>query len=139
MKKTGLLHPALSHVIASMGHTEGLVVCDAGLPIPEGPERIDLALSPGVPSFLQVLDAVGRELQIERAVIAGEFAHGGRDLHPKVMDLLRRIGEAQGREIPVERVSHEDFKALTASTKAVVRTGECTPYANVILYSGVTF
>lgn len=139
MKKTGLLNPAMSHVIASMGHTDGLVVCDAGLPIPEGPERIDVAVSPGVPSFLQVLEAVGGELQIERAIIAGEFEHGGRGLYPEVMELLRTIGKAQGREIAVERISHEDFKARCASTRAIIRTGECTPYANVILYSGVTF
>lgn len=139
MKKTGLLNPAMSHVIASMGHTDGLVVSDAGLPIPEGPDRIDVAVSPGVPSFLQVLEAVGGELQIERAVIAGEFQHGGRGLYDRVMDLLRTLGEAQGRTIAIERVSHEDFKALTAGTRAVIRTGECTPYANVILYSGVTF
>lgn len=139
MKKTGLLHPAVSHVIASMGHTDGLVVCDAGLPIPEGPERIDVAVSPGVPSFLQVLDAVTGELQVERVLIAGEFQHAGHDLYPRFVAAIEALGRAQGRTIAIDRVSHEDFKRTTASARAVVRTGECTPYANVILYAGVTF
>ncbi len=139
MKKTGLLHPAVSHVIASMGHTDGLVVCDAGLPIPEGPERIDVAVSPGVPSFLQVLDAVTGELQVERVLIAGEFQHAGRDLYPQLIAAIERLGEEQGRPITIDRVSHEDFKRATTSARAVVRTGECTPYANIILYAGVTF
>ncbi|GAA0583288.1 D-ribose pyranase [Caenispirillum bisanense] len=139
MKKTGLLHPAVSHVIASMGHTDGLVVCDAGLPIPEGPERIDVAVSPGVPSFLQVLDAITGELQVERVLIAGEFQHAGRDLYPRFVAAIEALGRAQGRTIAIDRVSHEDFKRTTASARAVVRTGECTPYANVILYAGVTF
>jgi histidinol-phosphate aminotransferase len=30
-----------------MGHTDEITVCDAGLPIPAGPERIDLALMAG--------------------------------------------------------------------------------------------
>ncbi|MGO1239112.1 MAG: RbsD/FucU domain-containing protein, partial [Hafnia alvei] len=41
--------------------------------------------------------------------------------------------------ITVEYVSHEQFKALSSTSKAVIRSGECSPYVNVLLYSGVTF
>lgn len=139
MKKTGLLNAPLSHAISRMGHTDGLVVCDSGLPFPPDPSRIDVAVVPGVPSFLQVVEAVGRELQVERAVIAAELPERNPDVFRGLTDLLERIGTAQGAPIAVERVPHEDFKRLTASTKAIVRTGECTPFANVILYSGVIF
>jgi D-ribose pyranase len=139
MKKTGLLNAPVSHAIARMGHTDGLVVCDSGLPFPPDPSRIDLAVVPGVPSFLQVVEAVGRELQVERALIAAELP----DRNPAVFDaltaLLDRIAQAQGAPIVVDRIPHEDFKARTATAKAIVRTGECSPYANVILYSGVIF
>jgi D-ribose pyranase len=39
----------------------------------------------------------------------------------------------------VTAIPHEEFKARTAAARAVVRTGEFTPYANVILIAGVTF
>ncbi|PFV41789.1 D-ribose pyranase, partial [Bacillus cereus] len=38
-----------------------------------------------------------------------------------------------------EYVSHEQFKEHTKKAKAIIRTGEATPYANVILHAGVIF
>ncbi|MGQ5523048.1 D-ribose pyranase [Chitinimonas sp. PSY-7] len=131
MKKTQLLHPELSDVIARMGHGEMLVIADAGLPIPDGPRRIDLAVTPGLPSFDAVLAAVLSELQVECAVLAS-------DLHvcnPAVAQQLAiRLEGVEQRSI-----SHEQFKAMTSSARAIVRTGECSPYANVILRAGVVF
>ena len=134
MKKTALLNAPLSKVIAAMGHTDALCIADAGLPIPDGPnapERIDLALTRNIPAFLDVLDAVLKELLVERAVVAGEI----REMNPSVLEGIQsRLGET-----PLEYVSHEEFKSLTAGSRAVVRTGECAPYANILLYSGVPF
>ena len=131
MKRTPLLHAELSHVIASLGHGDMLVIGDAGLPIPEGPRRIDLALTPGVPRIAEVLRAVLAEMQVERSVLAEEALGAGRALpgwYPQ-----------QQLALMPETVPHEDFKRLSAGARAVVRTGECTPYANVILVSGVVF
>lgn len=131
MKKGRILNPQLSHVVASMGHTDGIVVADCGLPIPKGVERIDLAVSEGVPGFLQVLDVLLTELQVEKLVLAEEIKVN----NPHILkEIIRRL---EGVEI--EWVSHEDFKVMTSECKAVVRTGECSPYANVILKSGVIF
>ncbi len=74
MKKTGLLNQPLSEVIAGMGHFDTLVIADAGLPIPPTTRRIDLAVSAGVPAFLDVLRAVLGEMQVQSAVIAQEMA-----------------------------------------------------------------
>ncbi len=129
MKRTTLLHAELSHAIASLGHGDMLVIGDVGLPIPPGPRRIDLALTPGIPSVADVLRAVLSEMQVERAVIATEaVAREGGDLPSWCM-------------LPVtpEQLPHEDFKRLTAQARVMVRTGECTPYANVVLVAGVTF
>ncbi len=52
---------------------------------------------------------------------------------------LQQLESHQGNQIQVEFVSHETFKKFTLESKAIVRTGECSPYANVILYSGVPF
>lgn len=131
MKKTGLLNLPLSNAIASLGHTDKLVVADAGLPIPNSTERIDLAVSQGVPAFLNVLKAVLAEMQVEQAIIADELANKSPDFHKRLLEALGTI--------PVKTVPHETFKALTADARAVVRTGEFTPYANVILVSGVVF
>lgn len=131
MKKRGLLNAPLSHVIAQMGHGDLLVIADAGLPIPPEVPRIDLAVRPGLPSFLDVLEAVLEELHIEKAILASEMEARSPHLYQATR---HRLGA-----IPLEQVPHETFKAMAARARAVVRTGECTPYANVILVSGVIF
>ena len=132
MKRSPLLHAELSQVIASMGHGDLLVIGDAGLPIPDGPRRIDLAVTRGVPRFADVLGAVLSELQIERAVIAREacVADGTQQSPEWCAPLLPLV---------VEQVSHAQLKHLCREAKAIVRTGECTPYMNVLLYAGVVF
>ena len=131
MKKTPLLHAELSGLIARMGHGDMLVIGDAGLPIPEGPVRIDLAVTANLPRFMDVVNAVLGELCVESAVIAQELP--GRN--PEVDGALRAALGAT----PVAAVPHEAFKALTGSARAMVRTGEFSPYANVILRAGVVF
>ncbi len=131
MKKTTLLNQALSEVVAGMGHGDLLVIGDYGLPCPQGVRRIDLALRPGIPAFLDVVETILTELQVEAAVVAHETA----DRNPEVeAGLAKLLGET-----PVERVSHEELKQISARAVALVRTGECSPYANVILRAGVTF
>jgi D-ribose pyranase len=131
MKRTSLLHAELSDVIARLGHGDLLVIGDAGLPIPDGPRRIDLAVSANVPRFNEVLAAVLAEMQVEGAVLADEFAGASPAVHERTRGLLGAT--------PVSTLSHEQFKAATRGARAIVRTGEFSPYANVILRSGVVF
>lgn len=131
MKKRGILQHELAHVIATLGHTDSLVIADAGLPIPQGVQRIDLAVTGGIPRFVDVARAVLEETQVERAVIAREMRVKNPTLHAELLALLGAI--------PVDEVTHEEFKRMTQQARAVVRTGEFTPYANVILISGVVF
>lgn len=128
MKKSPLLHAELSRVIASLGHGDLVVIGDAGLPIPDGPQRIDLAVTRGVPAFDDVLGAVLAEMQVERVVVAHESLAAGA-----LPAWATRAGA------PVEQVSHDELKRLSARARAVVRTGECTPYCNIVLASGVVF
>lgn len=134
MKRTPLLHAELSHLIASMGHGDMLVLGDAGLPIPVGPgapQRIDLAVCPGTPDLRTVLQAVLTELQVEGSTIATEALMGDdRQLPAWCAGLLASQPAT---------VSHAEFKKLCAQARAMVRTGECTPYANIILVAGVAF
>ncbi|OOF60015.1 D-ribose pyranase [Rodentibacter myodis] len=139
MKKTTLLNAQLSHCIATLGHTESLTLCDAGLPIPVDIERIDLALTAGVPSFLQTLDVVISEMFVERAVIAEEIKEKNPEILTALLAKLHHLEANQGNQIQVEFVPHDTFKQYSQHSKAIVRSGECSPYANVILYSGVPF
>jgi D-ribose pyranase len=131
LKKTGLLNQPLSTVIAGMGHFDTLVIADAGLPIPPGIQRIDLAVSTGIPPFLDVLKAVLGEMQVQGAIIAAEMGKRSPAMRTSLLEVLG--------DIPVEVVPHEEFKIKTKTAVAVVRTGEFTPYANVILIAGVIF
>lgn len=131
MKKTTLLNSDLSYIIATLGHTEMLVIADAGLPIPSSTERVDLALVRGVPGAIETLSAVLSEMQVERVILAKEAQEINPDFEKSVRDLLP--------DVPVDFVSHDELKRLSANSRAVVRTGECKSYANVILVSGVAF
>ena len=109
-----------------------LVLGDAGLPIPDGPLRIDLAVTPGVPSLADVLRAVLTEMQVERVMLAREtLAREDQGALPAWFD-----GQLS---VTPELVTHEELKRLCGQARAVVRTGECTPYANIVLCAGVTF
>ncbi|GAA2089886.1 D-ribose pyranase [Streptomyces albiaxialis] len=112
-----------------MGHTDLVMVCDAGLPIPEGPAVVDLAFRAGVPSFADVLDGLLEELEVEGATAAREV----RDVNAAASGLLdRHFSE-------LELVPHEELKSRTHLARLVVRTGEASPYANVLLRCGVPF
>ena len=131
MKRHGILNSHITKVLTDLGHTDYIVIADAGLPIPEGVLRIDLALKPGTPSFKEVLDAVAEDMVIEKCIIASEIEAGNPQIEQYLINKFV--------DINVERVTHEDFKELTEKAKAVIRTGEITPYANCILQSGVFF
>lgn len=131
MKKSTLINSEISYEISKMGHTDSIVVCDSGLPIPSGVKRIDLALKKGLPTFLDTLDTILEELEVEEVVIAKEIIEASNDLYREI--------EKRFSNITITTVSHEDFKMLTKESKAIVRTGEFTPYANIILKSGVVF
>jgi D-ribose pyranase len=139
MKTGKLLHAELSATIARMGHGDSLVIGDAGLPVPHGPARIDLALTRGVPAFLTTLEAVLDELRVEHVVIADELGPRNPAQLAGIAALLSEYRLRSGASFDVVSVPHDEFKQRTARAVAVVRTGECTPYSNVILHSGVVF
>ena len=131
MKKTSLLQSDLSYIIATLGHMDTLVIADAGLPIPAETVRIDLALTQGVPGAIQTLKVVLDEMKVEKVILAEEVKDRNSRFLASVQELLP--------DVPVEFVTHAELKTRTANARAVVRTGEFSPYANVILVSGVVF
>ena len=139
MKKSALINADISHLIASLGHGQEVTICDAGLPILQAKKRIDLALMPGVPDFISTLKVMLTEMQIEGLILAQEFKLESPELHQALLTLIEQEEALIDRKIKLQYLPHEAFKQRSELSEAVVRTGEYTPYANVILQAGVVF
>lgn len=139
MKRGVLLNSEISYVISKLGHTDTLTIGDCGLPVPEGVQRIDLAVVKGLPEFMPVLDAVLEEQEIEGVILAEEIKTANPKLLDEILSLIKKTEEKEGKTIAVDYVPHEEFKNQTRESKAVIRTGEYKAYANIILVSSVTF
>ena len=137
MKRHGILNSDIARVLSCMGHTDRLCIGDCGLPIPEGTERIDLALRFGQPSFLETLQEVAGDMKIEKIILAEEMKEQNPGQLKAVMDFFAQ--SETGFEPEIEYVSHVKLKELTRECRAVIRTGETTPYSNIILQSGCIF
>ena len=133
MKKNGVLNSDISRVLSYLGHTDCIAVGDCGLPIPDEVERIDLALKFGVPTFIETLSVVLNDMKVEKIVLAEKI----KEQNPAVLSEIQEL--FKGQEIETEFVSHSELKRQTKDCKAVIRTGETTPYANIILQSGCIF
>ena len=133
MKKGSCINSEISYAIAKMGHYDQITIADAGLPIPDGVKRIDLAVTYGIPSFKDVFNIVMGDLKIQRAYIACETKTDNPNLYDFFCSEIKKAG-AEMVEIP-----HNEFKKMTKENKAVIRTGECKPFANIILESTVVF
>lgn len=131
MKKIGVLNSNISEVISKMGHTDMIAIGDCGLPIPNSTARIDLALTKNVPTFLETLKVVLTELNIEEIILAKETLEVSESLFSEIKNMCG--------EVKVTFITHEELKKELSNCKAVIRTGEQTPYANIILKSGVVF
>lgn len=128
MKKAGILNAQLAGYLAGLGHKECFLIGDAGMPVPKGIPIVDLVLCGGVPTFQQVVDAVLNETVVEGYTLAAEA-------NPAMVAYVR--GKLLG--IPEQTVPHDELKRRTENVKFAVRTGEFTPYSNLILQAGVAF
>ncbi len=132
MKKNGILNSEISKVLSDLGHTDQITIADCGLPIPDGVKKIDISIKLGVPSFQEVLDVILEDMKVERVILAEEIKSINTTQNEETIEKLDSNTE-------VDYISHEDFKKLTKLSKVVIRTGEASPYSNIILQSGVIF
>lgn len=131
MKKTGILNADLMKHIAALGHMDQLMIGDAGMPIPKGVDVIDLVLCKGVPTFEQVLDAVLLETAVEYYYIAEEIREKNQRLYEYIQKSMP--------DISYETMPHDLLKEKSKECRFAIRTGEFSPYPNVILRAGVVF
>lgn len=131
MKKRGIINAQLAGLIAGLGHKDTFMIGDGGMPIPKGVEIVDLALCGGVPTFRQVMDAILDEAEIEQYTIANEI----EEKNPELFAYIReKLPNAEWNMVP-----HTELKEMSRNVKFAVRTGEFTPYPNIILRAGVAF
>lgn len=131
MKKRGIINAQLAGLIAGLGHKDTFMIGDGEMPIPKGVEIVDLALCGGVPTFKQVMDAVLDETQIESYVLAEEIVEKNQPLLTYIRKSLPEAEESM--------ISHMALKKMSKNVKFAIRTGEFTPYPNIILTAGVAF
>ncbi|MCC8354172.1 D-ribose pyranase [Bacillus sp. AF23] len=131
MKRHGILNSHLAKLLADLGHTDKIVIADAGLPVPDGVLKIDLSLKPGFPAFRDVAAVLADEMAVEKVIVASEI----KVSNPENASFIETLFSEEA----VDCLPHEEFKELTKEAKAVIRTGEFTPYTNCILQAGVLF
>ena len=131
MKKNGILNSEISKLLSDLGHTDQITIGDAGLPVPDGVMKIDLALKLGTPSFIEVLEEVLKDMAVEKLILAEEIKVDNESQ----LDAIHQLVDTN----EVAFVSHEAFKKQTGHSKAIIRTGEATPFSNIILQSNVIF
>lgn len=134
MQKTGILNSNIAKVLADMGHTDKICIGDCGLPVPQGVEKIDLALRFGEPRFIEVAKEMAKYMKIEKLYIAPET----KIQNPEQWKALQEVFPENEVEWVLLK-NHEELKAWEKDCRAVIRTGETTPYSNIILQSGCIF
>lgn len=133
MKKTKLLNSELSYIVSKLGHYDTLTIGDCGLPIPKPVQRVDLAVTFGVPSFKEVFESICTEAVFQKVTISIDT----KEQNPEFYAYIYKWAEEN--KVEVVEVPHPEFKKQTGHSVAVVRTGECKPFSNVILEAGVSF
>jgi len=129
MKEIGVVNRELARVLSEQGHGDWLMVVDAGFAIPKGADVVDISLEENSPMVMDTLKVLKKYFSVEKLI----FANNTKETSPTLFDDIARLF---GEDIPVEWVSHPQIKELSTKVKAVIRTGDFTAYANVILVSG---
>lgn len=129
MKEIGMLNRQIDSALNRQGHMDELMVVDAGFPCPDDVELIDIALSPGKPSVLEVLAEISTVHSVERIVLAQET----REHNPAH---FAKVASAFGNGTAVEVIPHPELKKRSRGVKTIVRTGDFTAWGNVLLVSG---
>ena len=129
MLKAGILNPHINSLVSRVRHTNMLVISDMGFPFWPMIETVDISLVAGVPSVLQVLESLLANFTVGQAYMAEEFlAHNPDSARAEVTAALGTV--------PLAFEPHEaQFKKRVPHAIGLIRTGDTTPYANIILVS----
>ena len=129
MKEVGIINREIAAAISKQGHTDLLMVVDAGFAIPNGVEVIDISLGENKPTVPEVLEELKKFFSVEKLIMANQT----KNVSPT---LFANISKSFGEGVAVETMDHAIVKEMSKTVKTVIRTGDFTAYGNVILVSG---
>lgn len=129
MKEIGIVNRELARVLSAQGHGDMLMVVDAGFAIPKHADVVDISLTENCPMLIDTLQVLKNFFSVEKLI----FADKTQEVSPTLFDNITGLF---GEDVPVEIVTHPQIKEISTKVKAVIRTGDFTAYANVILVSG---
>lgn len=142
MKKSGILNKDLLELIVEAGHNDLIIVTDRGFPLPTDPrvKVVDLGISKGIPSFLDIVSLISKELEVQKVYFSQES-------FVSCPEYVSNVKKTFGEETQNEIIPHSDILNLVLGEKnkklgrlvGFVRTGEFTSYSNIILECGVAF
>lgn len=128
MLRSGILNPGVLHLISRVRHTNTLVIADRGFPFWPMIETVDISLVDDVPTVLQVLEALRGNFIVGKAWMAEEFLRrNSEQVQQKFATALEGI--------TLNHQPHVDFKRRVPHAIGLIRTGDTTQYANMILES----
>ena len=128
MLKTGILNPQLNSLLSRIRHTNTLVIADRGFPFWPMIETVDVSVVDDLPTVLQLLKAIRPNFQIGKAWMAQEFLQqNGPNIRDTFAETLRGIA--------LTHEPHIEFKKRIPHAIGIIRTGDTTQYANLILES----
>ncbi len=125
----GILNPQINSLLARVRHTNMLVIADRGFPFWPMIETVDISLVDTIPTVLQVFQAIRPNFDIGEVWMAEEF------LHNNTPEVCKLFALAAG-SIPLRHQAHTEFKKRVPGAIGLIRTGDTTQYANMILVSG---
>jgi len=128
MRETGIVNRDISDILSTLGHTDEVIVCDAGFAIPLGVRAIDISLAEDVPTVPQVLAELRKHFSVEKLVISEET----KKVSPT---RFKEFVKSFGKGVAVELISQNEIRARARTVKAVIRTGDFTAYSNIVLVS----
>jgi D-ribose pyranase len=128
MLKTGILNPHINSLLARVRHTNTIVLADRGFPFWPQVETIDISLVDNVPTIPDLLRAIQQNFVIGNIWMAEEFRHHNTSqTHADIVLLTHPT--------PITWEPHDTFKLRVPAAIGLIRTGDTTQYANMILQS----
>ena len=147
MKNSGLLNSDAIRILSRLGHRDMIAVTDFGFPFPVNgkTQTLDLSIARNLPRYLDIVKLLMDDYCIESVLIADETKDRSKDIHRGLLDIVEK-NDNRGQKTEVRYMPHSDFKNLVLHGAereepvfSMIRTGEFTPYSNIILVAGVPF
>jgi D-ribose pyranase len=128
MLKTGLLNPKINSLLSRVRHTNTLVISDRGFPFWPMIETVDISVVDDLPTVLQLILAIRPNFQIGKAWMAEEFLKNN-SAKTRAAFAKSLLG------VELKHEPHIEFKKRIPHAIGLIRTGDTTQYANIVLES----